>query len=175
VLTSVKLCSIILSPWRFSTWYIYQWYVSFSFYLLYKIVQSSKFRFKVESHILSWGSSLSWRSVVPKLSRSNSVVIPQVGSFEVRSFEVQLVNSLTELRTTQLGGWWLNFEKVMTPNLEYDPQLQKFNNDIIKPWNFSVFSFLHSNSTFSLSMFSTFRYWVIRCWFPIRRWIQFDV
>jgi hypothetical protein len=38
---------------------------------------------------------------------------------------------MTQLRTTLLGGQRLNFEIVMTPNFENDPQLQKFNNDII--------------------------------------------
>ncbi len=79
-------------------------------FIYFKIVQSSKFRLKVKSRILSWVTSevQSYQVVV------QSSVVP---SWVIRT---------TELGTTQLGNDWTS--KVTQLKMT---KLQKFNNDII--------------------------------------------
>ncbi len=51
----------------------------------------------------------------------------------------------------------------------------------MKPWNFSAFSLsafkfgVQSYSTFSTFRRLVIRHSVIRCWVPVRRWVQFGV
>jgi hypothetical protein len=93
----------------------------------------SKFKVQIQS----------WKSLGATFSKFSH---PQVESLEVQSSSPSwaarssvvrnswwiITNSTLNDRTSSdpTWGWRLNFEKV-TPNLEYNPQLKKFNNDII--------------------------------------------
>ncbi len=143
-LTSVKLWSIIKSLTIFHMIHIpiTCFYIFLSTLEFFK-VWSSDSKLKV---VFQVGSLPKFSC--SKFSRLKFSCCPQVGSFEVRLFQMSNLRTTTELRESD-------------PNLEYDPQLQKFNNNIII-WSSGIFQrsvFRRSNSMFS----------------PIRRCVLFDV
>jgi hypothetical protein len=109
--------------------------------------------------------------VVPKLGRRSSV-----GEFTDWTLNDRTLNVPT-------CGQGLNFEEAMTPNLEYDPQLEKIQQWCHNLWSSGIFRrsvFRHSNSVFGLSMLGPIRCSVIQrlviwCWVPIWCWVRFGV
>jgi hypothetical protein len=140
---------------KFSSWWSSSTELPVCFHIFLstlKIFQSLKFRFKVQSP----SSSPSW----------------VVQSWVVR---------MTQLRDD--GRDWTSRKWEMTPQLRIRPptwKIRQWCHNIWSSWIFWRSVFRRSNSVFGLSTFSPFRRLVIRrsvirCWVPIRAWVQFCV
>ncbi len=124
------LCSILIYV------FIYKWHEFFTFYLFIYGTPCLKFEVQIRSSVV----------ILPKLGRSSKfghskfsrwIIIAWTScmfsyiSFYLNNFskfEVQIRSSVPNLGMTTTEFWE---SERRPPNLEYDPQLEKFINDII--------------------------------------------